>query len=88
MVFSLLTTLCAYVWPTCSFTDYYVEHAPWEVAQGIQGKHKPQPLHLIGKETPRTEHYPSQALCINDLVQEKLLPILQKSQLLLLLVNL
>lgn len=33
--------LRGYVWPTCSLTDYSVEHAPWEVARGIQGKHKP-----------------------------------------------
>lgn len=58
MVCGWLTTLYACVWPACGLTGYSVERAPWEVAQGIQGKHKPQPFPLVGMETPGTEHYP------------------------------
>lgn len=88
MVFSLLTTLCAYVWPTCSFTAimWNMYHGKW--LRAFKGSINLSHYLLSEWKHQELSTIPSQALCIHDLVQEKSMPILQKSKLLLRLVNL
>lgn len=85
MVCSLLTSLCV---PACGLADWLLERDPRGLVQGIQGKHRRQPLLLQEWRLQELSTTPPRVLCTHDLVYQESMPALQRSKILLLLVSL